>query len=73
MSEYITAFVGEADLGAAGGTFGLPEEHEDIRAQVVPLEAALAAVASGEIDTAPLMLALSWLAANAPRLRRDWG
>ena len=52
--------------------FGLPEEHEDIRAQVVPLDAALAAVASGEIDTAPLMLALLWLRSNAARLRDAW-
>ena len=72
MSEFITAFVGEADLGAAGGVFGLPEEHEDIRAQVAPLDAALAAVESGEIDTAPLMLALLWLRSNAARLRAEW-
>ena len=72
MSEFITAFVGEADLGGAGGVFGLPEEHEDIRAQVVALDAALAAVGSGEIDTAPLMLALMWLQANAGRLRAAW-
>ena len=52
--------------------FGLPEEHEDIRAQVVPLDAALAAVESGEIDTAPLMLALGWLGKHAPRLRAEW-
>ena len=38
MAEFITAFVGEADLGGAGGTHGLAEEHEDIRALVVPLE-----------------------------------
>ena len=72
MSEFITAFVGEADLGGAGGVFGLPEEHEDIRAQVVALDAALAAVESGEIDTAPLMLALGWLEKHAPRLREEW-
>jgi nudix-type nucleoside diphosphatase (YffH/AdpP family) len=72
MSEFITAFVGEADLGAAGGVFGLPEEHEDIRAQVVPLAAALAAVENGEIDTAPLMLALGWLEKHGPRLRAEW-
>ena len=72
MSEFITAFVAEADLGAAGGVFGLPEEHEDIRAQVVPLAAALAAVETGEIDTAPLMLALLWLRINADRLCEAW-
>ena len=59
MAEYITAFVGEADLGGAGGTHGLAEEHEDIRALVVPLEAALDALAAGEISNAPLMLSLS--------------
>jgi ADP-ribose pyrophosphatase len=72
MSEFITAFVGEAELAAAGGVYGLAEEHEDIRAIAVPLEAALAAVDDGEIDTAPLMLALLWLRANAERLRREW-
>jgi nudix-type nucleoside diphosphatase (YffH/AdpP family) len=72
MSEFITAFVGEADLGGAGGVFGLPEEHEDIRALAVPLAAALAAVESGEIDTAPLMLSLLWLERHAPRLREAW-
>jgi len=73
MSEFITAFVGEADLGSAGGVFGLPEEHEDIRAQVVPLAEALAAVESGEIDAAPLMLSLGWLEKHAARLRASWG
>ena len=72
MSEYITAFVGEADLGRAGGVYGLAEEHEDIRAIVVPLAEALAACASGEIDTAPLLLSLFWLDRHAERLRRAW-
>lgn len=72
MSEYITAFVGEADLGEAGGVYGLPEEHEDIRALVVPLADALAACASGEINTAPLILSLFWLDRHAERLRRAW-
>lgn len=72
MSEYITAFVGEADLSAAGGTHGLPEEDEDILSLVVTRADALAAVASGEINCAPLILSLLWLDANAARLRADW-
>jgi ADP-ribose pyrophosphatase len=72
MSEYITAFVGEADLSGAGGTHGLPEEDEDILSLVVPRADALAAVASGEINCAPLILSLLWLDANAARLRADW-
>jgi nudix-type nucleoside diphosphatase (YffH/AdpP family) len=72
-SEYITAFIGEADLaGAGGGTHGLAEEHEDIRTLVVPLADALAAAASGEINNAPLLLSLYWLDRHADRLRADW-
>ncbi|HET9067411.1 MAG TPA: NUDIX domain-containing protein, partial [Amaricoccus sp.] len=56
VAEHITAFVAEADLAAAGGVHGLAEEHEDIRALVVPLEDALAAIETGEINTSPLMV-----------------
>ena len=73
VAEYITSFVAEADLGAAGGLHGLAEEHEDIRTLVVPLDAALAAMASGEIDTAPLMISLLWLERHAARLAAAWG
>jgi nudix-type nucleoside diphosphatase (YffH/AdpP family) len=69
IAEYIVSFVGEANLDGAGGTHGLAEEHEDIRAVVVPLADALAAVASGEINTAPLMLSLLWLERNAARFQ----
>ncbi len=72
VAEYITAFVGEADLGGAGGVHGLAEEHEDIRATVVPLDAALAAVEAGEIRTGPLIVSLYWLARHAERLRVAW-
>jgi ADP-ribose pyrophosphatase len=71
-AEHITAFVAEADLGAAGGLHGLDEEHEDIRAIVVPLEDALEAVETGEINTSPVILSLLWLARNAERLRAAW-
>jgi nudix-type nucleoside diphosphatase (YffH/AdpP family) len=72
VAEHITSFVAEADLGGAGGTFGLAEEHEDIRALVVPLGDALAAVETGEINTSPLMVSLLWLARHEERLRAAW-
>ena len=72
MAEYLVSFVGEADLSDAGGTHGLAEEHEDIRALVVPLDRALASVASGEINTAPLMISLLWLDRHAERLSEAW-
>lgn len=72
VAEHITSFVAEADLGGAGGTHGLAEEHEDIRVVVVPLDDALAAIATGEINTSPLMLSLLWLSLHAERLRAAW-
>lgn len=71
-AEFITSFVGEADLGSAGGLHGLAEEDEDIRAIVVPLEAALAAAESGEIANAPLLVTLHWLARHRDRLTTTW-
>lgn len=71
-SEFITSFVGEADLGAAGGLHGLAEEDEDIRALVVPLEDALDAAESGEIANAPLLVTLHWLARHRDRLVAAW-
>ena len=52
---------------------GWPTEHEDIRALVVPLDAALAAVASGEVNNAPLLISLLWLAQHRARLAAAWG
>jgi nudix-type nucleoside diphosphatase (YffH/AdpP family) len=72
LAEFITSFVGEADLGAAGGLHGLAGEAEDIRAFTVPFDAALAAVAGGEINNSPLVLSLFWLALNRDRLRAAW-
>lgn len=71
-AEFITAFVGEADLAAAGGVHGLASEDEDIRTLVVPLEAAVAAMRSGEINNAPLLVSLLWLELHHARLAADW-
>ena len=70
-AEHITSFVGLADLDDHGGIFGLAEEHEDIRAFICPLDQAIAAVTSGEINNAPAILSLLWLARNGDRLARN--
>lgn len=71
-AEHLTSFVGEADLSDAGGTFGVIDENEDIRAFTIPLDDALAGVASGEINNAPAILSLLWLQVNATRLTDEW-
>ncbi len=62
VSEYIESFVGIADLpDRAEGLGGLASENEDIRAHVVPFDRARDLLASGEVDTAPLLLSILWL------------
>ncbi len=73
VAEYLTSYVGEARLGAAGGVHGLASEDEDIRGRVLPLGEALARMADGDIRNAPLLISLMWLGANAERLCADWG
>jgi ADP-ribose pyrophosphatase len=68
-SEKVTVYCGLLDATQAGGIFGLDEEHEDIRASVVPLDEALSWLASGVIDSAVPALALQWLALNRASLR----
>ena len=72
IAEHITSFVGEAQLGAAGGIYGAANENEDIRAFTCALDEALEAVASGEIDNAPAILSLLWLSRNHERLAATW-
>lgn len=71
-AEHLTSFIGQADLSASGGVFGVAGEDEDIRAFTVPLETAMHAVASGEINNGPAILSLLWLDANRARLREQW-
>ena len=72
IAEHITSFVGEARLESAGGLYGAANENEDIRAFTCPLDEALDAVASGEIDNAPAILSLLWLSRNRRRLAAEW-
>lgn len=70
LAEYITSFIGLADLpDDAAGLGGLESEHEDIRAHVVTFERCLELLRTGEIDNAPLAMSVMWLALNRDRLR----
>ncbi len=71
-SEYIETFVAEADLSAAGGQFGLEEEHEDIRAEVLSAEAAIALLDTGAIEAGPAVVLLAYFARHRERIRLTW-
>lgn len=71
--ERVHLFVGRCDSSSAAGIHGLPEEGEDIRVHVWPLEDALQAVKDGLIDNAASIIALQWLALNRAEVRGLWG
>jgi len=70
VSEFLFSFVAEADLDGQGGVLGgEPGEEEDIRTHVVPFEALMRLIDSGEAGTGPLILSAYWLAMHRDRLR----
>lgn len=72
-SEHMTAFVGEADLSAAGGTHGLVQEGENIRSILLSPQEAAAAVSDQAINTGPALVSVLWLLQHRDRLRAAWG
>jgi len=71
-SETVRLFCGRVDSRGLGGIHGLPDEHEDIRVEVVPFAEARARLESGRIGNAPTIIALQWLVLNRELLRRRW-
>lgn len=72
-AERLTLFCALADLRDAEGVFGLPEEDEDIRLRVFPLDTVLDVMASGDplgspIDNAATLISLQWLQLNRAKL-----
>lgn len=62
VSEYVYAYVGEADLADRGGEVGgLASEHEDIRAHVIGFERLMRLIGTGEVANGPLILSALWL------------
>ncbi len=71
-SERMYLFCGRVDARNAGGIYGLPEEGEDIRVEVVSFETAMALLEAGKVSSATTIIALQWLALNRVKLRARW-
>jgi ADP-ribose pyrophosphatase len=71
-SERVQVFIAEVTAPELGGVFGLPDEHEDIRTHVVPLDQAFALVETGRIIAANGLIPLLWLRIHRDRLGREW-
>lgn len=75
--ELITIFAGrvhapQADADGFAGQFGLAEENEDIRVQVLPAETAIGKALAGDYPNSVATIALLWLAARRTTLRAEW-
>ncbi|NNK79751.1 MAG: NUDIX domain-containing protein, partial [Litoreibacter sp.] len=69
-TEYLFSYLGIADLPPdLAGIGGLDTEAEDIRSMVIPFDDLMAAVRSGEVENAPLLLSALWLERERERLR----
>lgn len=68
-SERLYLYYGEADLSQAGGIYGVPEEGEDIRVHVIPVEQAFQLLDEGEMDNAATVICLQWLKLNIDAIR----
>lgn len=71
-NEYMTLYVGRADLNGIGGIHGLDHEHEDIRAFVIPVDELWCILERGELKNAHVLIAVQWFRSNHQRLRQQW-
>ncbi|MCK4713484.1 MAG: NUDIX domain-containing protein [Marinosulfonomonas sp.] len=69
-TEYYYIYLGLCNLaGNNGGVSGMASENEDILSRVLPYDALMDFVDSGNANNQPLILAANWLARNRNRLR----
>ncbi|WP_232305555.1 NUDIX domain-containing protein [Gilvimarinus polysaccharolyticus] len=67
--EKLHLYCGLCDLTDAGGIFGLPEEHEDIKVYVVAADDAFAELYTGRYNNPAALIGLQWLQLNREHLR----
>ena len=69
-NERLMLYCGITDASGAGGCYGLKEEGEDIRVQVMPFSEAYAMVEDGRIANAPAVIAIQWLKLHHQELQQ---
>ncbi|MBS1303501.1 NUDIX domain-containing protein [Loktanella sp. SALINAS62] len=72
-TDYFHCYIGLADIAdETPWSGGLAAEHEDLRVHVVTLDHALDLVATGEVNVAPAVMLIYWLAINRAALRVEF-
>ncbi|MFG1490671.1 ADP-ribose diphosphatase, partial [Oceanospirillum sp. HFRX-1_2] len=73
MDEQIDLFLGIIDSGEIQeGIYGLEEENEDIRVELIDTEEAFKGLEDGRINNAMAIIGLQWLQLNRTRLQQRY-
>ena len=72
LDETVTMYVAEVESKNAAGTFGLAEEHEDIRVHVMPADEVIAMADAGTLVNVNTYAGALWLARHRDALRERW-
>jgi len=70
-TEECTLYCGIIDSTGVGGIYGLAEENEDIRVELVDADIAYRWLREGKIKSSATIIALQWLQLNEDRLIRN--
>lgn len=74
MDEQIDLYLGIIDSSLVKeGVYGLDEENEDIRVELVTCEEAFLGLSDGRINNAMAIIGLQWLQLNRERLQQQYG
>jgi ADP-ribose pyrophosphatase len=71
-TERVQLYCGRVDAGSAGGVFGIEEEGEDIRVEVLAADQAIGELYVGRVNSTTAIVAVQWLAMHRESLRRRW-
>jgi ADP-ribose pyrophosphatase len=71
-NEYMYLFCGKINASTIGGIHGVADESEDIHAFSLSAEEAFTMLRTGQIKSAPAIIALQWLQLNREWLRSIW-
>ncbi|WP_372627025.1 ADP-ribose diphosphatase [Arsukibacterium sp.] len=71
-TERVQLFLGQLTGPVMPGIYGLAQEHEDIKVQLLSRTAAMQLLAEGKIDNAATVIALQWLTLHLTEVRCAW-
>ncbi|VAX06304.1 ADP-ribose pyrophosphatase [hydrothermal vent metagenome] len=70
--ERVYLFCGRVDAATAGGIYGIADEGEDIRVEVMKADDAFGEIYNGRINSTTGIMAIQWLALHRDQVLERW-